>query len=463
VKLETGVGVRASLGRAAAGLVGVVVATLLASGVPANADPTASPSPSSSPSPSASPSSTPSPGATTAAGGDDNAPADKVDPEVASEDTADLVAATQALDQAQADLVSANADLATAQQELVAAKAADLTAQVDLQTTAMAEQRAARDLAAVRDRLVVHQTDLGRLASSAYRSSGSLGEWSLVLGSDTPNQLADRLATLQSVASAGNAMIAGLERDRADLTNAEAHLTATLDAQASARAAASRALLAKTATEKQAAQAAQQVAVEVSGRAGALTAAQAAAKADNVQYQTMIVASGALAQRITGLAAKLAKGKLPPQGTRHLDQPGRGFITSPYGMRMHPILHYVKLHTGTDFSVADGISYAADDGVVLITEFNVAYGNMTVIDHGTVGGVHMTTLYAHQAAFGVRPGDRVLKGQPIGVIGATGYATGPHLHFEVRINGNPVDPAPYLKGAPPPPLLKGPGRLPANR
>jgi murein DD-endopeptidase MepM/ murein hydrolase activator NlpD len=381
---------------------------------------------------------------------------------VAAEDTAELNAATQALDQAQADLVTANADLATAQEELAAAKAADLAAQVDLETTATAEQRAVRELAAVRARADLQQTDLGRLASATYRSNGVLGEWSLVLGSDTPNQLADRLATLQSVASAGNAMIANLARDRADLTNAQAHFTATLEAQASAREEASRALLEKTATEKKAALAAQQLALVVTARADALTAAQAAARADNVQYQTMIVVSGALSQRITEMAAKLAKGKLPPQGTGHLDQPGRGFITSPFGMRMHPILHYVKLHTGTDFSVADGISYAADDGVVLITEYNVAYGNMTVIDHGTVGGVHMTTLYAHQAAFGVHPGDRVVKGQPIGVIGDTGYATGPHLHFEVRINGEPVDPAPFLKNAPAPPILKGPGRLPIS-
>jgi murein DD-endopeptidase MepM/ murein hydrolase activator NlpD len=83
----------------------------------------------------------------------------------------------------------------------------------------------------------------------------------------------------------------------------------------------------------------------------------------------------------------------------------------------------------------------------------VAYGNMTLIDHGVVGGVHMTTLYAHQKAFGVKPGDRVTKGQPIGLIGDTGYATGPHLHFEVRIDGAPVDPAPYLVKAPYPPPL----------
>ena len=106
-------------------------------------------------------------------------------------------------------------------------------------------------------------------------------------------------------------------------------------------------------------------------------------------------------------------------------RPGLGPVTSPYGPRFHPILHYVKVHTGIDFGAADGIAYAADDGVVLFTEFNVAYGNMTVIDHGKIGGLRITTLYAHQAAVGVKPGDRVVKGQAIGVIGSTGYATGP--------------------------------------
>ena len=128
-------------------------------------------------------------------------------------------------------------------------------------------------------------------------------------------------------------------------------------------------------------------------------------------------------------------------------------------MRYHPILHYVKLHTGTDFAKADGIVYAADDGVVLFTELNVAYGNMTVLGHGKDATGHwIATLYAHQAAFFVKPGQRVLKGQPIGLIGATGYATGPHLHFEVRIDGGPVDPAPYLVGVPLPPV---PTTLPA--
>ena len=161
----------------------------------------------------------------------------------------------------------------------------------------------------------------------------------------------------------------------------------------------------------------------------------------------MTAVSGALGSRIVELAAKLAKGKHPPKGTGEMVRPGTGEVTSPFGPRFHPILHYVKVHTGTDFSAGDGIAYAADDGVVLFTEFNTAYGNMTVIDHGKIGGLRITTLYAHQSAVGVKPGDAVIKGQAIGVIGSTGYATGPHLHFEVRIDGEPFDPMPFLEKA----------------
>ena len=101
----------------------------------------------------------------------------------------------------------------------------------------------------------------------------------------------------------------------------------------------------------------------------------------------MVAESGALETRIVDLAAKLGQGPNPPQGTGEMDRPGLGVVTSPFGLRFHPILHYVKVHTGIDFAAADGIVYAADDGVVLFTEYNVAYGNMTVIDHGTVGGL----------------------------------------------------------------------------
>jgi murein DD-endopeptidase MepM/ murein hydrolase activator NlpD len=271
-----------------------------------------------------------------------------------------------------------------------------------------------------------------------------MGEWAIVLSSTTPNQLADRLAFLQSVGSAGNAVLADLRADRADLANALAAMTAARQRQEQARAAAAAALLAVTSKTEMAKAAEQTVNAVVAARAAAFKAAKKAALEDKRQYQVMVAYSGALETRIRDLAAKLAKTPHPPQGTGEMVRPGLGVVTSPFGPRFHPILHYVKVHTGIDFAAADGIAYAADDGVVMFTEYNTAYGNMTVIDHGTVGGLHMTTLYAHQAAIGVKPGDRVVKGQAIGVIGSTGYATGPHLHFEVRIDGQPIDPAPFL-------------------
>jgi murein DD-endopeptidase MepM/ murein hydrolase activator NlpD len=362
-------------------------------------------------------------------------------------DAAVLVAASKDLAKAKADLVVAQTALQDARDQLAQAKATDEAAQTELEASVLAEQRATRDLSAVETRIGVREQDLGRLARSAYQNNGAMGEWAIVLSSTTPNQLADRLAFLQSVGSAGNAVLADLREDRADLANAQATMTAARQRQEQARAAAATALLAVSSKAAMAKAAEQTVTAVVAARAAAFKAAKKAALEDKRQYEVMVAYSGALETRIRDLAAKLAKGPNPPQGTGEMVRPGLGVVTSPFGPRFHPILHYVKVHTGIDFAAADGIAYAADDGVVLLTEYNTAYGNMTVIDHGTVGGLRMTTLYAHQAAVGVKPGDRVIKGQAIGVIGSTGYATGPHLHFEVRINGQPIDPAPFLEKA----------------
>ena len=186
----------------------------------------------------------------------------------------------------------------------------------------------------------------------------------------------------------------------------------------------------------------------------AVEAALAAKAEDRARVQLLTAHSGALAERIRTMAATLALLERPPKGTGQFVRPGTGGITSPYGPRLHPILNYVKVHTGLDLGSGDGIVYAADRGVVLITEANTAYGNMTVVDHGLVGGLRITTLYAHQAAFGVKPGDRVRRGQPIGVIGATGFATGPHLHFEVRVDGAPLGPESFLDRAPLPAAVR---------
>jgi murein DD-endopeptidase MepM/ murein hydrolase activator NlpD len=429
--------VRGAGGRSSVGLVvGIVVAAFLLSGLPAAAETVRSAAAHLSSSGSA---------ASKAAA-------------KATQDTHDaaaLIVATQALEKAQTQLTAATVALATAKDELAAARAADVKARSDLNTAVLAEQRATRELAAVRSRIVSNRTDLGRLARSTYQAGGSFGEWSLALTSQSPSELAGRLATMLSVANAGNAMIAQLQQDRADLLNSQARLTASREGQESARERTRIVLADKTAKQTTTTEAKRRVGVVVKARKAALAAAAGAIVEDRARYQTMLVQSGTLAQRIRALASSLASDNRPPKGSGVFDRPGRGVVTSPYGPRMHPVLHYVKVHTGIDFGAADGIAYAADNGVVLMTEFNVAYGNMTVIDHGTLGGQHVTTLYAHQAAFGVRPGDRVTKGQPIGVIGSTGFATGPHLHFEVRIDGNPLDPATFITNAELPPTPTG--------
>lgn len=123
---------------------------------------------------------------------------------------------------------------------------------------------------------------------------------------------------------------------------------------------------------------------------------------------------------------------------------GYARISSPFGYRTHPVTHEVgKLHTGIDFAVPQGTSiHAADSGTVVIAEWYSGYGYCVIIDHG--GGVW--TLYGHirEGGLRVKRGDRVERGQTIAESGSTGRSTGPHLHFEVRINGTPVNPMPYL-------------------
>lgn len=121
--------------------------------------------------------------------------------------------------------------------------------------------------------------------------------------------------------------------------------------------------------------------------------------------------------------------------------PGYTKLSSTFKMRVHPITGVYKLHSGIDIPAPKGTEVlAANDGVVVKAGRNTAYGNMVIIDHG--GGV--STLYGHGSEIMVTLGQTVKKGDVILKVGSTGYSTGNHLHFEVRTNGTPVDPLPYV-------------------
>jgi murein DD-endopeptidase MepM/ murein hydrolase activator NlpD len=179
-------------------------------------------------------------------------------------------------------------------------------------------------------------------------------------------------------------------------------------------------------------------------RSGALAAMRAAAAGDQALERGRLVASDSIGQQIRAASTRLRNEGRVVAGTGSFTRPSTGPVTSHYGYRYHPILHYRKLHTGVDLGPGDGYVRAADDGTVILTITTTAYGNVTVIDHGILGGRPLATFYAHQARFLVQPGQVVRKGQVIGVVGQTGYATGPHVHVEVRDDGAPIRPEPFF-------------------
>jgi murein DD-endopeptidase MepM/ murein hydrolase activator NlpD len=128
-------------------------------------------------------------------------------------------------------------------------------------------------------------------------------------------------------------------------------------------------------------------------------------------------------------------------GTGQLCWPVSGRISSPFGWRMHPILRKKKYHSGIDLAVSTGTAVkAADSGRVLVSGWQGGYGNFIALDHGK----GISTCYGHNSRLLVKAGELVKKGQTIAFSGNTGLSTGPHLHFEVRVNGNPVNPLGYL-------------------
>ena len=126
-------------------------------------------------------------------------------------------------------------------------------------------------------------------------------------------------------------------------------------------------------------------------------------------------------------------------------KPISGKITSPFGYRTHPIFNSRSFHSGVDIGGQfRGAVRASNSGKVIFTGWYGGYGKVVIIDHGQVNGKPTTTLYAHLDSISVSNGAYVTQGQVIGKEGTTGYSTGPHCHFEVRVNGKPVNPLNYI-------------------
>ncbi|MCC6687118.1 MAG: peptidoglycan DD-metalloendopeptidase family protein [Fimbriimonadaceae bacterium] len=167
---------------------------------------------------------------------------------------------------------------------------------------------------------------------------------------------------------------------------------------------------------------------------GYLSQLYSKAESLNEQYDALDRESDSIAAQIQAYQARYSSAPVFRGG---FIRPVAGRITSGFGNRFHPILKRSRLHAGVDFGAGTGTRIvAAGSGTVISAGYRGGYGNAVVIDHG--GGV--STLYGHCSRIYVSAGQRVTRGQQIAAVGSTGLATGPHLHFEVRVNGRPVNP-----------------------
>jgi len=174
----------------------------------------------------------------------------------------------------------------------------------------------------------------------------------------------------------------------------------------------------------------------------ALEAAQNQLDTDSKNLEVLIQQKVAEARATEEAQAKTnSRTNVIIRGTGVMAYPSDAPTSSPFGWRMHPVLGYRRFHAGLDFGASYGSTIrAADSGIVIFAGWYGGYGRAVIIDHGQ----GITTLYGHTSELYVADGQAVERGQAIAAVGSTGLSTGPHLHFEVRRDGVPVNPSNYL-------------------
>jgi murein DD-endopeptidase MepM/ murein hydrolase activator NlpD len=385
-------------------------------------------------------------------GADHDAILEQVRRELAESSEA-MVTAAVALRRAEADLPGARRAAASARRALAVAQRREEAAAVRrgaAQTRLMLATRDAEDTAAL---VEAQRVRIGRLARAAYQRGGAMGDVSLLLEARSPADFTERLVALQTVVSSQRAALADLQDVQTSAGRQAGSLEKIRDEVAVAHEQAQTELRAVATVAIRARQAEESVRSLVAQRRAALAAARAARAEDerrmaglHAESSRLSVLLGQRARELLGAAGAIPGASTPVQAGV-LSRPVGGPVTSPFGMRVHPITGVTKLHTGTDFGAACGTPIrAARGGTVLAAEFNTAYGWRTVIVHGAVGGVLLTTTYNHQQYLGVDPGQQVQGGEVIGQVGTTGYSTGCHLHFELIVNSDVVDPLPWISG-----------------
>jgi murein DD-endopeptidase MepM/ murein hydrolase activator NlpD len=341
---------------------------------------------------------------------------------VVDQEVARVEAEVQSLDARISDL---NSEIAAVKKRLTAAQ---------LELTFLTEQ-----LQAVLGRLD-QRTDLFTERARAAYMAGPTAYVDGLLSSEDFGDLIDRTAYYESALDADSALVQEIEVLR-DETETQRELVEEK------REKIIKAKLALEADRAEVAQIRQQRASVLAARSAVLAEKRGLlgeVKSKRAAQQQILDQLERESQQIQSLLtaqASSVSGPFPTGGGQ-LAWPAAGPVISGFGPRTHPIFGDTRMHTGIDIGAPYGAPVvAADDGVVVFAGVMSGYGNAIVVDHG--GG--LATTYNHLSSFSVSSGAHVGRQQTVGAVGCTGYCTGPHLHFEVRVNGAPVDPMPYLQ------------------
>lgn len=343
----------------------------------------------------------------------------------------DLARQTTSLDQ-QIDAIQAEVGVLQGQIGTATDRRTKLESELDLLRSDIADKEAA--IARVKEEYDRQNDLLNARADATYRA----GDWfylQVLLDSSDFQDLITRTSFVSRIFDADRGIADELAGTRTSLEKTTTDLNRALDEVSANRAQA---------------QAEEAKLVQLRGAQTSQLSAQESAKAQksallsetmqNVARLTAIAKaeeeeSARIAAQLKGGGSSKGTGRYP--GSMAWPTPGYTRITSPFGWRMHPVLHVKKFHSGVDIGAPAGATIvAAGDGVVISAGYNGGYGNMTMIDHGN----GLVTVYAHQSRILVNTGQHVKRGQTIGAVGSTGMSTGPHLHFECRVNGEPRDP-----------------------
>ncbi len=358
--------------------------------------------------------------------------------EIAS-DRKDVAAASSNLKSSQAQLAKARSELAAVQRKLAAAKAEDAAIAADLKVAQKALDVAAAALAKAEAAVSEQEALIGIVVRAAYQQQSALVGFTMIVGAETPGDLAQRVQWANTIFDSSTSQLdrlkdlrAGLEVAKAAKADAEAKVAAQRDRSA-ANVARVKALTADASAK------AAKVAALVAANAKQKAEAQDELEQTQAQYR-------ALEKQEARIAAKLRKAGYNVVNNGGFIKPVDAPAGSPFGLRYHPILHYWRMHWGTDFGATCGqpLRAMANGKVVSAGWTSYGFGNYTIISYGRVNGASVASGYAHQSKVIVRAGQKVKQGQVVGYVGTTGLSTGCHLHLQIYRDGVRVNPMRYL-------------------